>query len=749
MKVLFLILSFLSVHNAGTAAGQQDTVTVLQEAGIVADLKQPGSLRNLPVSFTSIPMSRIESENIESTKDISAVVPNFFQPDYGSRMTSSIYVRGFGSRMDQPVVGLNVDGIPYMNKNGFDFDFFDIRKLEILRGPQGTLYGRNTSGGLINITTLSPFVWQGFRGRIQYAFGNSFDAKASYYGLKNDRFGYSVSVSYRHDAGDVKNEYTGRYADWGDDFGLRNRFEWKDRRGWNYDNTIYLAFTNQGGYAYRRYLPEEGVCEPLNYNDYCGYQRAFISEGFKAGKTFEKIRISTITGVNYLSDKMTLDQDFTTRDLFTLDQLQRELNLSQDVVIRNNSEGKIWDWLCGAFVFGKFQNISAPVNFHQEGVDDLILGTANAAIKKVFPAGKIEFEEPGFTIESDFTIPTFGAALYHESKWRTGNWTFTAGLRLDYETTKMDYCSSSLVNYRFNMMMKDFKPLPTVFEGTEDLSFLRLLPKIGVSFNKDWGELYFTATRGYRAGGFNTNIFSDILQVNMKNNLMNEFGMGGKGGTSSYESAGVTCYKPEENWNFEIGGHLSPAEGLSIDFSAFYILCQNQQVTVLPKGNNTGRMMSNAARSHSLGGEVSLNYVYRGLDIRAAWGHTDAVFDVYEDASGDYSGNYLPYAPQNTLSGALAYTWTIPAGGLKKISAGADYNGIGRIYWDEMNSLYQPFYSLLGAHLTFGFGKVNVTFWGKNILNTEYDTFYFSSVSQPFFSKGRPARYGLKVDLVF
>ena len=72
-------------------------------------------------------------------------------PDYGSKLTSPVYIRGIGSRINSPSVGLYVDNVPFFEKAAFDFDFFDIERIEILRGLLGTLYGRNSMGGLINI----------------------------------------------------------------------------------------------------------------------------------------------------------------------------------------------------------------------------------------------------------------------------------------------------------------------------------------------------------------------------------------------------------------------------------------------------------------------------------------------------------------------------------------------------------------------------------------------------------------------
>ena len=107
--------------------------------------------KHIPVAVSQLRSEDLERGRVLSIKDLTAIVPNFYQPDYGSKMTSSIYVRGFGARIDQPVIGVSVDGVPYLNKNNYDFDMLDVAAVEMLRGPQGTLFGRNTMGGQLNI----------------------------------------------------------------------------------------------------------------------------------------------------------------------------------------------------------------------------------------------------------------------------------------------------------------------------------------------------------------------------------------------------------------------------------------------------------------------------------------------------------------------------------------------------------------------------------------------------------------------
>ena len=142
-------------------------------------------------------------------KNVSAIAPNFFIPDYGSRMTSSIYVRGLGARIDQPVVGLNVDNVPILNKDNYDFELADVERIEVLRGPQSTLFGRNTMGGLINIYTMSPMKYQGVRFMGEYGSGNSLKTSLSYYTKINRRLAISIGGNFTMTDGYYKNNHNG------------------------------------------------------------------------------------------------------------------------------------------------------------------------------------------------------------------------------------------------------------------------------------------------------------------------------------------------------------------------------------------------------------------------------------------------------------------------------------------------------------------------------------------------------------
>lgn len=744
MKLLLALLTLAGGGPDDLAPEPVDTLQNIEQVTVVAPAaKQTFSLRRQPISSTVLSPAAIERERVLSVKDLSAVVPNFYQPDYGSRMTSSIYVRGFGARIDQPVVGVNVDEIPYLNKNSYDFDLFDIARIEVLRGPQGTLYGRNTIGGQLNIYTLSPLGYSGVRASAEYGTGNTVRAKASYYGRVSDNFGISVGGFYTRTDGFFDNAYDGSDCDRGHSAGGRVRMVWQGADGWSIDNVASVGSSLEGGYAYCLYDEASGTVSPVNYNGPNSYERVNVTDGFVVKHAGEKMLFTSATGYQYLYDRMLIDNDFTPRSLFTLVQQQREHALTEDIVLRSNDDSRRWQWVTGAYGFYKRLRMEAPVTFLEDGIGDLILGAANAGIQSVMPWAKLMIEESAFDIASNFEIPTYGLALYHESSLRAGRWRFTAGLRLDYEASRMDYDNYTSIHYRLSPMMPQFKELSMPFAGRERMDFLELLPKFAVNFSTGAGELYVAASRGYKAGGFNTQIFSDILQNRLMAAMMEDMGMPAQ--PSPYNEASATTYKPEYSWNYEAGGHLAFAEGrVRTDFSLFWIECRDQQLTVFPEGTTTGRMMSNAGRSRSRGVEVSLSWnPTTHLGVWGSYGFTDARFVKFDDGEADYAGNVLPYAPRNTVSLGATYRLHVGARMLDDVVVNCSWQGAGKIYWNESNTLSQNFYSQLGASVDLRKGDFTLSLWGRNLTGTDFYTFYFKSVGNSFFSHGKPRQLGL------
>lgn len=706
-----------------TASIEAADTILLTGVDIISSVKLHDDSSKQPYSATTVGRADIENRHIYSLKEISAIAPNFYQPDYGSRMTSSIYVRGFGSRIDQPTIGMNIDQMPVLNKNNYDFELFDIEKVEIIRGAQSTLFGRNTSGGTINITTLSPLNFQGKRLTLEYGNENNIRVKAAHYAAKSKRFGWAAGIYYNHSDGFFTNDYSGENCDGGDNGTVRLRAQWLPADKWSIDNTFTTGYTKEGGWGYRKYDNETGLLAPIAYNEECYYRRFNISDGLVIKRFFDNYTLSSATGYQYTDDRMHLDNDFLADDYFMLEQAQREHSFTQEIVIKTDDKMN-FRWTAGLFAFYKHLEMNAPVHFREVGVKELIT--------KRLPPWFI-IDENNFEITDDFTIPTYGTAAYLQAGYKLGNFDFEAGVRIDYEKSTMDYYSHSLIHYTIPGI-KAHEPINTVFNGRESIDALEVLPGLSATYHHKHWNLYISARKGFKAGGFNTQIFSDILQNKMIRNMQ---------GISDDTDASATKYAPEENWNYEIGGNISLLDGnMELAASIFYISCTNQQLTILPE-TGTGRIMSNAGESRSYGCELSFIYNVGDFTINAAYGHTDATFEKYINEGKSYKGNHLPYAPKETMAVNVAYKIPVSRTIANHLILNMGWNGIGRIYWNEANTLSQSFYGLLQASLTWEKGHFGASLWGKNLLNRSYRTFYFRSIGNDFFSEGKPLQAGV------
>lgn len=221
------------------------------------------------------------------------------------------------------------------------------------------------------------------------------------------------------------------------------------------------------------------------------------------------------------------------------------------------------------------------------------------------------------------------------------------------------------------------------------------------------------------------------------------------GGATDPNVDDITSYAPEHSWNYELGAHLTPIDHkLTADVALFYIDCRDQQITMFPSENTTGRITTNAGRTRSFGVETQLRFTPTDRwDVTASYGYTNAKFREFVDGKNDYSGKYVPYAPVHTLflSGAFNHA----AGKQWHMTYNVNMRGVGRIYWNETNDFTQPFYAQLGASVTASKGWLSFEAWMENITGTKFNTFYFQSVGNTFVQRGKPRRFGITLRVNF
>ena len=832
MSFLFItLLALLGAENADSLR-----TTDIEEVVVVSTPKEYQRLRQQPLSSTSFSQSAMRERGIMGIKAFSAQVPNLFIPDYGSHLTTSVYVRGIGSRTGTPAVALYVDGVPQVSAASYDFNFSDVDRVDVLRGPQSTLYGRNAVGGVIRVFTKNPMHYQGTDVTLDASHvANSFSPSKSgrgrerlnltHYHRISERFAFSANVFVDRDGGYFRNQgRNGGIIDDQTDLGGRMRFVVKPSPTLHFDLTASHEWLKQGGYPYeyRGAVGTPTTPEPatqvgqIAYNGRSGYRRNLTNVGLTAEKVWSDVVLTSTTGFQHLSDQMDLDQDFTTTNLYTLMQRQRASTLSEELILKSSlrrSEESRYAWLCGVSAFRQWLTTDGPVAFHDDGLawlDGLVNRQGNSHLPTITSHDEAGNEEytmnfifddqilgSELTFPGTYKTPATNAALFHQSTFTrlfgVESLTLTAGLRLDYEHFGMDYDARYAFTQRYGLGGRLTYPDGRVREGmtlvpTYDYAvndalvgslskdYLQLLPRLTLQWQlpasavvAPASNVYATVSRGYRSGGYNVQMFSDLLQSRMQTAIMHNVANAtvpvvdavtmipadvkqnvremliGMGTQQPTDVQAATWYKPEQTWNFEIGTHVNLWDGIvQADVAAFWTETRDQQVSKMAEGG-MGRVTVNTGRSRSRGVETSLQIQPTDdLTLSAAYGYTNARFRDADRAT------YVPFVPRHTFALGATQRWTLPrTSWLDAVSLHADYCAAGRIYWTEDNTACQHFAGRLNARLALQRRQAQLALYAHNILSTRYQTFYFETMQRAFAQYTRPVELGIQVQLHF
>lgn len=656
---------------------------------VVIYSKETQKLKNVPVSVSAFSIRKLRTEDIRSTKDLTAKVPNMYMPDYGSKINSPVYIRGIGSKTNAPSVGLYVDNMPFFEKCVYDIDLADIEHLEVLRGPQGTLYGRNAMGGIINIYTKSPFDYQGTRISLTNGNYGVFSGKVSNYSLLSDKLGLMISGNYTYHNGYYTNIYLNQKADRLNDAGGKFKLSFKPTQSLLIELSDNLNYSNQNGYPYAL-TDSLGKAKNIIYNQESGYKQLVNTSGLMLRYTMDNMLLTSTTSYQWFKDKQSIDQDFLSDSIYFVVQDMHQNMVSEEITLRSNSSSN-YQWVIGAFGFIQ-------------------------AIRKVVETN--EYLKKSIT-DKHYITDTKGFALYHQSSYNhlfIKGLSAGIGLRLDIESVSQNY-----ISHKTDVTGSIIR---TLYDSK--LDFTEFVPKFNLSYRINPNQLvYGSIAKGYKTGGFN-----DLFQKDADR-----------------------TFDPENSWNYELGYKFSFFNNkLKGDFTLFYIDWKNQQIQYLdPEYNPPIPIIKNAGTSGSKGFEVSLGYnpVYN-LDIDFQYGYTYAVFNDYKkDAKTDYSSNYIQYIPKNTISLTANYTIIPSRDFFDRIVLTGQYNGIGSLYWEEANTNEQDYYSLVNARITFYKGQQSICLWSRNLMDTYYNAYLFSSAGNQFCQRGKPATFGVDLMIYF
>ena len=675
---LFLLPAPLLAEEADVE--KVDSTITLQ--GVVIQDFRTNKHNLVPVSGTVIGRNQLVNTETNSIKELSAVIPNFFMPDYGPRTTAPIYIRGVGIKSDGSAAAFYVDGVPYYEPITFETDLSDIASIEVLREPQGTLFGRNSLGGLINIHTLTPFDGQETKLNVGYGSYNDLRTSASTSQRLSKTFGLTAGAAYHHAGGYFKNSYDGKHTDQMDETEEHVGFYWNPTDRWALSLTSRLAYSDQGGYSYAPYDTETKRLTDIDFNRPSGFRRLVSTSALAATYTGKGFTLASHTAYQYLKSHQYVDQDYTAEDKTYLLGDRHQSMVSEELTAKSNTNSR-YQWVTG--VFGLYEHTKRET---QNEKPTALTGTL-----------------------AYYHEPTSSLAVYHQSSynvWR--GLSLAAGLRFDYEHTHSRYT-------RFSYSDKTATTKQTN-DFDKSLDARQLTPKFAAQYLTTAGNKYYaTVSRGYKAGGFNRSIASEDEQR----------------------------YDPEYSWNYEVGTHLNLlGDKLTLDADLYYIDWKHMQLTYTYIG--IGTITTNAGHADSKGAEIAVNArPVRGLDLSLTYGYTYARFLSYHKSEEtDYTGKRLPMVPQNTLGANANYTRE-HLGWFDKLMVNVSVNALGRIYWAEDNVVQQPFYAVANAKVALTQGCLTWSVWAKNLTSTDYLANVMTVSTGSYAQKGKPFTIGTTV----
>lgn len=561
-----------------------ETITVTAE-------KREENIQDIPVSVTALSDIRIEDAGITNIEELSAYIPNLQIHQFGPRGSQiHPYIRGVGSLLGESALGFYVDGISYLNGASFNTtDFFDIERIKFLRGPQGTLYGKNALGGVINIITKKPT--NDLKARADLSFGD-YSYQRYHAGLNvpiiKDRLFFNLSGLYAKRNGFIENDLTGDTVDDREELSGRTKLRWMPTDSLD----VILGFSGDrirdGSYALGHLELVREKPRHVSHDFTDGYSDSDqTQENLQIVYDAPWFTITSITGMLQYSIDSKNDQDFTPDDLafndykLETDQFTQEIRFSSP-----EDKNEPYAWLVGAYLFN---------NKRDRDSDDVLRPDAY----NLFSEGALS--QIGLEIESHdllkANMKNKGEALFGQATYTFfDKLDLTAGLRYESEEKTADIKSSRRVNIggQGAPFLPDYLSDPTmghmlaqlVYEGTtadinDKIDFSEWLPKFSAAYHlNDQIMTYASAAKGFRSGGFNEN-----LQV--------------------FSNTDEVTFDPEYSWNYELGvksGWLN--NRLIANAAVFYIDYEDQQVLQLVGANQT--ITKNAGKSTSMGFEVEL-----------------------------------------------------------------------------------------------------------------------------------------------
>ncbi|MGF1636058.1 MAG: TonB-dependent receptor [Cyclobacteriaceae bacterium] len=674
---------------------------------VVSSLKNDEELQMIPVSITALPESQIRSYMLRNLEDISAIVPNLLSAHPGDmRNVSSI--RGITTTSYEPAVATYIDGVSQFGLDTYMALLHDVESIEVLRGPQGTLFGRNAMGGVINVRTKKP----GNKTRA-FAYTDIGNYGLQRYGLGihtplvKDKLFFGATGMYSKHNGFYTNSYDSSNYDRKSsilgsyylNYFINNRwsatinFKHNDNRNFG---AFPLVFGVEPAFENPFEVNQNAKTEMVDQN---------INASLSINYDGETVNFSAQTAYlsNYRYYKDPIDADFSPLDgIEVVNNYGRAWNnvkvLTQELRLSSAAgNASPIRWITGLYAFMENDPVRQGIYFGEN-------------------AGMFGAPMTDFTSISTNMGENFGLAAFAHTTWKlTDKLDLGFGLRHDYEHRKL--------SVRGEFQPGNTDPIITQADTATQASFNAWSPKVSLSYHLTQNRhLHFLFSRGFRAGGI-TQLSSDPSEPPL------------------YQ------YQPEQSINYEVGLRNVLAGGrLQFNIAAFYSQVNDVQVPILimPDAITITR---NAGRLVSKGFELEASALpIKGLRIDYALGYTHATFADLSLPEGeemrDFSGNRQIFTPDITSMLAVQYNQVLSNTKPLDLFVRGEWRFMGDHYFDLANSIKQNAYSLFNLRAGVSNNQYEISIWSRNIGGKKYIGYAYDFGAVRL---GDPATFGISL----
>ncbi len=675
---------------------------------VVSAQKKEESLQNIPVSITAISSKQVQEFRLWDSKEITAIVPNLYAADPGDGR-NVISIRGITTTSYDPAVATYIDGVNQFGLDSYIAELSDVERIEVLKGPQGTLYGRNAMGGVINIITKKPT--NTMSGFAEISMGN-FNRQRYTGGLrvpfiKNKLF-FGVSGVYDSRDGFYTNEFNNSSFD--KQYSITGNYYLKYIANSKWAVTLNAKHHNSRNEGtFPLVIPDltlfnETPVDPfvLNQNAITKMVDDIVNGSLSVNYYGTGFNFTSQTA--YQSDHRyytnPIDGDFSPADIVSINNNYDGWNKVQVVTqefkfTSPTSSSSPFSWTAGSYLFYQDNPVKQATRF---GADAAFFGAPPNTASITTTKGK-----------------SYGVAVYGQATYAiTHRLDVIAGLRFDYEKKKY----SVLGEFQAD---PDPNPFVTLPDTSADASFNALSPKAALSYHLvKTTNLFAAYSRGYRTGGF-TQLGSDPSQPPLY------------------------PFKPEYSNNVELGikNNLF-ANRLRLNVTGFITFVTDAQVPtlVLPDAITVTR---NAGELESKGVEAEAAVTpIKGLEAIYSIGYTQAEYTKLnlpqDGVEVNLEGNKQIFTPDITSMLALQYSYDLGTKQQLKIVVRGEWIYLGKQYFDLANNISQKPYNLLNTRCGIAAKNFELMFWGRNLEDTQYISYAYDFGAV---HSGNPKTYGV------